>query len=259
MERRRLRGDLHVLVSEALEGVGVLAVFSERGGGVSEGPFASLNVGFGVGDRTEAVRENRRRLAEALGVEAFAVGGLVHGSRVVRVGPRRAGAGFLGPDGRIRGADGLLTSSPALALAVTCADCLPVALAAGDGRTVAVVHAGWRGLAAGILQRAVAAFPDAGTVRAAIGPAVGPCHYEVGEDVALAVATGSEAGAVTRRRGGRIALDLAATARAALRSLGVRRIDVADLCTACHPDRFFSHRRDGTTGRQAAIAMRLPG
>jgi YfiH family protein len=134
-----------------------------------------------------------------------------------------------------------------------------VALASGDGRTVCVVHAGWRGLAAGILTRALAAFPEPGTVRAAIGPAVGPCHYEVGEDVALAVAAGSEVGAVTRRRDGRIRLDLAATARAALRAAGVRRIEVADVCTACEAGRFFSHRRDGRTGRQAAIAVRLPG
>ncbi len=259
MERRRLPGGLHVLIPETLERVGVLAAFSERGGGVSEGPFASLNVGFGVGDRPEAVRENRRRLAAALGTGPFAVAGLVHGSRVVRVGRRRAGAGFQDPAGRVPGADGLLTSSPALALAVTCADCLPVVLASPDGRAVAVVHAGWRGLAGGVLQRAVAAMGGGVGLRAAIGPAVGPCHYEVGEDVALAVAAGSEAGAVTVRRAGRLALDLAATARAVLRSAGVRRIEVADVCTACHPDRFFSHRRDGRTGRQAAIAMRLPG
>ncbi|HWO70559.1 MAG TPA: peptidoglycan editing factor PgeF [Actinomycetota bacterium] len=259
MERRRLPGGVHVLVSETLERVGVLAAFSERGGGVSEGPFASLNVGFGVGDRPEAVRENRRRLAEGLGVGAFAVAGLVHGSRVVRVGRGRAGAGFLDPAGRIPAADGLLTSTPAVPLAVTCADCLPVALASGDGRTICVVHAGWRGLAAGILSRTLAAFPEPRTVRAAIGPAVGPCHYEVGEDVALAVAAGSGAGAVARRAGGRIRLDLAATARAVLRAAGVRRIEVADVCTACEARRFFSHRRDGRTGRQAAICMRLPG
>jgi YfiH family protein len=250
---------LRLLVPTGLERAGVLAAFSGRAGGVSQGPYRSLNVGFGVGDDPAAVRANRRRLAAALSLDAFAVAGLVHGARLARVGPRRAGAGFADPGGRIRGADGLLATAAGLAVAVTCADCLPVVLAPGDGRSVAVVHAGWRGIAAGILQRAVAALGRPDELRAAIGPAVRPCHYEVGEDVARAVARGAEGRAVTSRRGGRIALDLVATAARALRLLGVRRVEVADLCTACHPDRFFSHRRDGTTGRQAAIAVRLGG
>ncbi len=127
----------------------------------------------------------------------------------------------------------------------------------GQG-TVAAVHAGWRGLAAGILQRAAALFEDPADVRVAIGPAIGPCHYEVGEDVALSVAAAFDVGAVTERRGGKLYLDLAGTARAAFRSWGFRKVEGAELCTAHQRARFYSYRRDGgTTGRQAAIAMRL--
>ena len=102
-----------------------------------------------------------------------------------------------------------------------------------------------------------AAFDSPKDVRVAIGPAVGPDHYEVGEDVALAVAAGTEAGAVTERRDGTTRLDLVGTIRAELRALGIRRVDDTGLCTACHPDRFFSYRRDEITGRQAAVAVRL--
>lgn len=93
-------------------------------------------------------------------------------------------------------------------------------------------------------------------VHAAIGPAIGPCHYEVGEDVARAVGEGSSVGAVTDRRDGRLFLDLAATASRALRAAGIETIDHAEVCTACEEDRFFSHRRDGVTGRQALVAVR---
>ncbi|HXF36923.1 MAG TPA: polyphenol oxidase family protein, partial [Actinomycetota bacterium] len=202
-DERTTLPDLRLLVPVGLERAGVLAAFSDRRGGASLGPYRSLNVGFGVGDDPGAVRANRRRLAGALALDAFAVAGLVHGARLARVGPGRAGAGFVDPGGRIRGADGLVATVPGLALAVTCADCLPVVLAPGDGRAVAVVHAGWRGIAAGILQRAVAALGGRRDLRAAIGPAVGPCHYEVGDDVVRAVARGAGERPVTSRRGGR--------------------------------------------------------
>jgi hypothetical protein len=173
------------------------------------------------------------------------------------VGEKRAGAGFDQPDRALPGADALAVTRPALPVAVLTADCLPVALAsAAEGRLV-VAHAGWRGLAAGILDRTLAAFDSAKGVVATIGPAIGPCHYQVGEDVALAVAAGSEAGAVTERRDGSLWLDLEGTAARVLRRAGLRRIEPAGLCTACHEDRFFSHRRDGPTGRHALVAMRL--
>jgi YfiH family protein len=154
-------------------------------------------------------------------------------------------------------ADGLLATRPGLPLAILTADCLPIALASPAEGLVAVVHAGWRGLAAGILEQAVSRFDRPGGLRAAIGPAIGPCHYEVGEDVALAVAAGSDAGAVTDRRGGRLYLDLAGTAARVLRRAGVRHLQRAEECTACEEGRFFSHRRDGVTGRQAMVAVRV--
>jgi YfiH family protein len=137
------------------------------------------------------------------------------------------------------------------------ADCLPVALASPpEGRLVAV-HAGWRGLAAGILERAVSEFDVPAAILAAIGPAIGPCHYEVGEEVAMAVAARSAAGVVTERRDGRLFLDLARTAMRLLRASGVPRVERADTCTACETRRFYSHRREGDTGRQALVAMRM--
>ncbi len=259
MDRRPLGGGAYALVSRALERLGVLAAFSERTGGSSLGPFRELNVSFSVGDDPAAVRANRRRLAEALGTAAFAVAGLVHGPRVVRVGPGRAGAGFLEPRGAIAGADGLAASTPGVALAVTCADCVPLVLASSREPTVVVVHAGWRGLAAGVLDRALAHFDDPAGVHAAVGPSVGPCHYEVGEDVAAAVGRALPRGAVTVRRAGRLALDLAGSVRRTLRAAGARRVEVADVCTACEEGRFFSRRRDGCTGRQAAVALRPAG
>ena len=259
-ERRHLGGRAYALVSIELERAAALAAFSERTGGSSAAPFEGLNVSFSVGDAAESVLANRRRIADGLCTPPFAVAGLVHGAKLARVGAKRAGAGFADPDEVVAGADGLLTSSAGVSIAVTTADCVPLVMTSPQEGTVAVVHAGWRGFAAGIVARAAALFERSSEVRVAIGPAIGPCHYEVGEDVALAVAAGSEAGAVTgTRRDGRISLDLVATAHAVLRSSGVRRVEDTGLCTVCEPRRFFSHRRDGRTGRQAAIAMRLPG
>ncbi|HEX2068692.1 MAG TPA: polyphenol oxidase family protein, partial [Actinomycetota bacterium] len=121
-----------------------------------------------------------------------------------------------------------------------------------------VVHAGWKGVAAGIIGKAVAAFDDPRSVKAAVGPGIGVDHYEVGEDVAAAVTVGADTDAVVRMNGGRVHLDLGATVERSLRARGVRHIETADACTACEQSRFFSYRRDGVTGRQALIAMRMP-
>ncbi len=258
-ERRHLGDRAYALVSSTLEDVGFLAAFSERTGGSSADPFASLNVSFTVGDDPRSVAANRRRLAGGLMASPFAVAGLVHGPRIHPVGRKRAGAGFDGPGGVVAGSDGLYTSTPGISLAVTLADCVPLVMASPSEGRVAVVHAGWRGMAAGIIQRAAALFAEPREVRVAIGPSIGPCHYEVGEDVALAVAAASAAGAVTERRGGRLYLALLGTARGVFRAAGIRRVEDTGLCTACEGRRFFSHRRDGRTGRQAAVAMRLPG
>ena len=256
-ERRSLGSSGHALVSRSLEEAGFLAAFTERTGGASPAPFASLNLSLAVDDDPTCVAENRDRVVDALGIPSFATAEQVHGPTAARVGPTRAGAGYRDHRSRIPAADALVTGATGVPIAVLTADCLPVAMASPSAGVLAVVHAGWRGLAAGVLASAARSFAAAQDVRAAIGPAIGPCHYEVGDDVAAAVDAGSGAGAVTERRGGRLFLDLPRTAAAALGSLGIRRVDVAEVCTACEPRRLFSHRRDGPrTGRQALIAVR---
>jgi YfiH family protein len=255
-ERRHLGAGAHALVATGLERLGVLAAFTERAGGSSSPPFASLNASFSVGDDPECVRRNRVRIAEGLRTGPFAVAGLVHGATIGRLDVGGAGSGYADPSGAVAGSDGLATGERGVALAVTSADCVPLAFASATDPTVAVVHAGWRGLAAGILARAAAMYGRAGDVAVAIGPAIGLDHYEVGDDVARAVDAGSPGGAVAVRDGDRVRLDLVATARRALEALGVERVADTGACTACEPDRFFSHRRDGATGRQLAVGVR---
>jgi YfiH family protein len=215
-------------------------VFSNRMGGVSEGAFASLNVGFLSGDDRELVQENRRRLYEAVGAHPERVSWprQVHGAQVVRAGTR-------GDE-----ADAIWTDEAGEAVMVVTADCVPVALARIGGRpAVALAHVGWRGLLAGVVPAVITALRSR-HVSAAIGPAVGSCCYEIGEEVAGPVRNAYGPGLVD---GGR--LDLPGAVERALRSAGCVRVDRLDECTACHPDRYFSHRRDeGRTGRQGAIA-----
>ncbi|MDQ2630536.1 MAG: peptidoglycan editing factor PgeF [Actinomycetota bacterium] len=214
------------------------AAFSTRIGGVSEPPFDTLNLGLATDDAEDAVVENRRRLAAALGFEPGQVvfARQVHGTRIV---DRRVES----PEGVVE-ADGHVVSGPSLAPLVFTADCLPVALSGPGG--VAMVHAGWRGLAGGILAKAAEAVE---ATSAAIGPGIGPCCYEVGGEVVSAFAGLGEG--VAR---GRI-LDLPEAARRSLARAGVERIEMAGLCTSCEEELFFSHRRDeGRTGRQAGVA-----
>jgi YfiH family protein len=215
-------------------------VFSTREGGVSEGPYASLNLGLLTGDERERVVENRRRLHAAAGVdeERAAWPLQVHGAGVVRA------------NGRGAEADAIWTDEQQRSLIVVTADCVPVALARLDGRpAVALVHVGWRGLVAGVVGAARAALGGR-LVTAALGPGIGPCCYEVGEDVAGPVRAAFGLGLV---RGSH--LDLPGAVERALRSAGVLRVDRLDSCTACDAERFFSHRRDrGLTGRQGAVA-----
>jgi polyphenol oxidase len=226
---------------------GARAAFSTRVGGISEGAFQALNLGLYTDDAEAAVRENRLRLAAALGREAEGVlfGFQVHAAEVVR----REDAPDPNPftaDARPPEADGQATSSPALTPLVQVADCLPVALA-GD-RGVAMLHCGWRGLAAGIVERGAR---EVGATAAAVGPGIGPCCYEVGDEV-LAEFSGLGAGVAEGRR-----LHLPEAARRLLEAAGLDAVEVSDLCTSCHPTLFFSHRRDGgRTGRQAGLAWR---
>jgi polyphenol oxidase len=214
------------------------AAFSTRLGGVSEPPFDRLNLGLLTDDAEEAVAENRERLAGALGFERQQIvfARQVHGTRLI---DHRVGS----PEG-VAEADGHVISDPGLAPLVFVADCLPVALAGPGG--AAMVHAGWRGLAGGILAAAAAAVEASA---AAIGPGIGPCCYEVGDEVLSAFADLGEGVAEGRM------LDLPEAARRSLASAGVERVEAAGLCTSCEEELFFSHRRDeGRTGRQAGIA-----
>lgn len=257
-DRRDLGGGAAALVSTRLASDGFLAAFLERSGGVSGGPFASLNGAYTVGDDAADVNENRRRVARAFEVRGFCVPGLIHGTGIMAVGSARSKDGYLGPPEHLADADGTTTRSAGVGLGAYSGDCVIAILGHPREGRVAVLHAGWRGLAAGVLQRAVRVFEDPHEIRVAIGPAIGPCHYEVGEDVVLAVAAGSPAGAVAERRNGRRYLDLVGTTKRILRGEGVRRVDATGLCTACEETRLFSFRRDGTTGRHLALAMRLP-
>ena len=216
--------------------------FSTREGGVSEGPYASLNLGRATADEPERVNENRRRLCAEVGAEpdALAMNYQHHSADVLRA---RAGS-------RDEHGDGIWTDERGLPVLALAADCLPIALARANGSqpALALLHAGWRGLLEGIVPAGVSAL-GGGTVAAAIGPAIGPCCYEVGEDVAGRF---RRAFGVGLYRDGR--LDLWTAAERALGAAGCARVDRVDLCTACSPERFFSHRRDeGITGRQGVI------
>lgn len=231
---------------------GARVAFATRLGGVSAAPRDALNIGLLNGDDAAAVVENRRRFAAAVGVEPerIAVAHQVHGAELLEHGD--AGR-WLDPDPGAPRADGHVLREPGQAALCLTADCLPVALRGPGG--VALAHAGRRGLAAGILARAAAAVA---AEQAVIGPAIGPCCYEVGEEVAAEFA-GLE-GAVRRPDGAaRPRLDLVAAARRLLAAAGVRAVAAAGLCTACERELFFSHRRDrGLTGRQGALAW-IPG
>jgi hypothetical protein len=222
---------------------GYQVVFTTRRGGVSEGPYASLNLGRKSGDEVERADENRRIACASIGadVEKLALNYQVHSDRVLQ-----AAAGSRGEH-----ADGLWTEEPGLPVLAMSADCLPIALVRMGGArpAVAVLHAGWRGLLAGIVAAGARALGDDG-LAAAIGPAIGPCCYEVGEEVAAPYRErfGDDVLAGSR-------LDLWTSAERALRAAGVEHVERFDRCTACEPDTFFSHRRDaGRTGRQGVIA-----
>lgn len=207
---------------------GYVVAFTTRLGGVSEAPYDSLNLTRGTGDDAARVEENRRIVCEALDLPAhrLAFNRQVH-SPIVHA----AQAGRRGDAG-----DGLWTAEERLPLLAMSADCLPIAVVRTSGtRALAVLHAGWRGLAAGVVAAGVAAL-GTGSKAAVIGPAIGPCCYEVGAEVA-----GLFESDLTRVR----RLDLWTAAERALQAAGVERVDRLDLCTRDHSDLFFSHRRDG--------------
>jgi YfiH family protein len=228
------------------------AIFT-RHGGVSAAPFATLNQSLAVPDDPGAVRENRRRALAALEWPGAAVISItqVHGSDVYRAtGPVSAAES-------LPAADVLITDTPGLALFMRYADCAPILLVDPVRRAVALAHAGWRGTVAGVAARAVQALAGAfgsraEDLRAAIGPAIGPCCYAVGADV-LAPARarwGDDPALYVAQPGGATHFNLWEANRRELAAAGVRSIEVAGVCTACHHDDYFSHRAErGRTGR----------
>jgi len=236
----------------AIDLPGAHALFTTRRGGFSEGPYASLNLGRLTEDRPDAVQRNRARVQAEVGVPPAHIR-QVHGTHVRRIRALPADGVAPLPDEGIElpEADGLATPLREVAPMVLTADCLPIAIA-GEG-AVTMVHAGWRGLAAGIVSEGVRAVRELGArgpLGAAIGPGASACCYEVGEEVHEVFAEHGD-----RVRRGRN-LDLKAIARAELERAGVGIVHDAGLCTMCSdPSLFFSHRRDrGLTGRQAGIA-----
>lgn len=228
------------------------ALFTTRRGGFSEGPYASLNLGRLTADRPETVQRNRSKLHEEVGHPPVYIR-QVHGTSVRTISTRSADGVAPLPDESVElpEADGQVTALPDLAPMVMTADCLPIAVAAQGA--VAMLHAGWRGLAGGIVSagvQAIRALGVDGGIEAAIGPGAGSCCYEVGEEVHRVFAA-YDGGARQGRN-----LDLKAIAREQLERAGVRTVHDVGLCTICaDPSLFFSHRRDrGITGRQAGLA-----
>jgi YfiH family protein len=221
--------------------------FTTRRGGVSEGPFESLNLGILTDDVPERVVENRRLACGAVGADAetATMAWQVHGSAVTEAKPR----GILERTVFER-CDGLWSERPGQAMALLTADCHPVALARPDGAPgLCVLHVGWRGLLGGIVEAGVATL-EGGPLAAAIGPGIGACCYEVGEEVAASFRERFGPDVVDRGR-----LDLGEATERALREAGVAAIERTGHCTACEPELFFSHRRDqGRTGRQGVLA-----
>ena len=231
------------------------AIFSLRTGGVSQPPFDALNIGAHVGDDPRAVTENRRRLREALELPAEPAWlEQVHGSRVVDL-DRQTSSDSLGP------ADAAVTRTRGRVCAIQVADCMPVLLAAADGSAVGAAHAGWRGLAAGVLEATVRALnTPTGDLLAWLGPAIGQAHFEVGAEVraAFVAADAGAAAAFSANERGRWQCDLYALARRRLAALGVHALYGGTWCTFADRGRFFSYRRDGRCGRMAALIWRVP-
>jgi YfiH family protein len=238
----------------------VLAFVSTRVGGISKSPFQQFNLGLHVGDDPSAVLQNRQLLSDYLPAQLHLQWlEQVHGTEVVDARP----------DEVTRRGDAVYVDQPGLGGVVMTADCLPVFFASKSGKRVALAHAGWRGLAEGILEKTLERFPDApADVLVFLGPAIGPCHFEVGEEVrrsfVASAATADlaksfeEQAFLPSTTPGKYLADLYLLATLKLRALGVEQISGGSLCTYCDSDRFFSYRRDGQTGRFVSLIALLP-
>lgn len=229
---------------------GLKVLTTVRTGGASGGPYASLNPALHVGDDPQAVAENRRRIRQAFSLPGEPLWlEQVHGTHIVDAD---ALASDVSPTG-----DGAVTREHGRVLAVMTADCLPVVLAATDGRTLAIAHAGWKGLAGGVLDAALRAMEvNPRDVTAWIGPGIGSRHYEVDAKVrdAFDLFPGNEQAFVNTGDDAHWQCDLARLAQSSLEAAGVSRVERSGLCTYADQERFFSYRRDGLTGRMATLA-----
>jgi YfiH family protein len=238
---------------------GVSALMTTRLGGVSSGPFDSMNLRHGLGDDESAVAANLAALKQAIGATPVWLN-QVHGARVRRLTSADAQAGRVDEE-----ADASVTTEPGIACAVQVADCLPVLFASPQGRGVGAAHAGWRGLAHGVLEATVRALCEAAgcepaQLQAWLGACIGPRQFEVGADVLQAFGVSPDAAGPARfvrqpmrHAPGKWLADLPGLARDRLQAAGVTRISGGEWCTVEAPSRFFSYRRDRVTGRMAAL------
>lgn len=253
-------GALEYLISE---GISVPHGFTTRYGGVSSGHLERLNIGIHRGDRWENVLENYDILGKALGFDPkmAVLSHQTHTDTVRRVGRSEAGAGLYGPE--LPPCDALITDVPGMALVIFTADCTPILLHDPVTGAVGAVHAGWRGTAAAIAAKAVAAMTEAfGTdpkdLYAAIGPNIGPCCFQTDRDVpdAMLEAFGEEVRQHLRPEGDKFYVNLKAINAMVLRRAGVRHVDISDACTVCQSQRFWSHRvTKGLRGSQGAVIV----
>lgn len=257
------KGTLEYLLSDTLETV---HCFSTRFGGVSEGHLASLNLGVHRGDRPKNVLENYRILGESVGFlpKQTVFTKQIHSDIVERVGAAQCGRGLIVPTEE--GCDALVTDETDVALTVFSADCTPVLLFDPVRRAIGAAHAGWRGTAAGIAAKTVEKMCrefgcEAKNIRAAIGPCISQCCFETDADVpnAMRAALGEEAEAAIRPCGEKYYVNLKLLNAIWLRRAGVAQIDIADECTACAPQRFWSHRRVGNARGSLAAVIMLKG
>jgi hypothetical protein len=243
----------HLIVPDWPIPAGVRAAFTLRTGGVSKPPFDSFNIGSRVDDEAFAVEENRRQLRERLALPTEPAWlTQVHGCRVADLDAKDS-------DGAAAPADAEVTRGTGRVCAIQVADCMPVLFASADGAAIGAAHAGWRGLAGGVLESVVQAMrAPPQQLLAWLGPAIGQRHFEVGEEVraAFLAADPAAATAFAPNPQGRWQCDLYGLARRRLAALGVERIYGGLWCTYADAGRFFSYRRDGRCGRMAALIWR---
>jgi polyphenol oxidase len=256
--------DLQVITPDWPAPPGVRSAFTLRTGGVSVAPYDSLNVGAGIGDSPEAIAENRRRVREKLGLPSEPVWlEQVHGTHVVELGSTAALSWTAATNAGGHGAagDASVARGAGYVCAIRVADCMPVLFAARDGSAVAAAHAGWRGLVGGVLEATVRRLGlPVSQLIAWMGPAIGPAHFEVGDEVRTAfTATDLDAAsAFVANARGRWQCDLYALARRRLTAIGISGIYGGGWCTFAEAERFFSYRRSGQCGRMAALIWTEP-